>query len=51
MDYVSDTEHFDKGEMDMNSIFKNRNEKDIVINLMWEIVLRETGVEDDAACD
>jgi hypothetical protein len=35
----------------VDSIFKRRNEKDILINLMWEIVLRETQIEDDAGCD
>ncbi|MCY9237057.1 hypothetical protein CHCC20491_1879 [Bacillus paralicheniformis] len=32
-----------------SSIF--RNEKDILLNQMWDIVLRETQVEDDAGCD
>ncbi|MBY0157292.1 hypothetical protein [Cytobacillus oceanisediminis] len=31
------------------SIYKN--EKSIIEDKMWEIVLRETGVEDDAGCD
>lgn len=33
------------------SIFKGRNEKKILLNLMWEILLRETQVEDDAGCN
>ncbi|WP_195536353.1 hypothetical protein [Bacillus paralicheniformis] len=32
-----------------SSIF--RNEKDILLNQMWDIVLREIQVEDDAGCD
>ncbi|KIU04578.1 hypothetical protein SC09_contig8orf00257 [Bacillus subtilis] len=29
----------------------DRNEKDILLNQMWDIVLRETQVEDDSGCD
>lgn len=33
----------------MATIFKN--EKDILLSKMWEIVLRETNVKDDVGCD
>ena len=35
----------------MNSIFKRKNEMDFILEQMWQIVLRETGVDDDSGCD